>query len=52
VAAGAVRVSAGDGEAREIGRADAWRMEDRRGKGHHPCVIGKADFEAAVAQFD
>jgi hypothetical protein len=49
--AGAVRVTASDGEARDIGPGDIWRMEDRTGKGHHTCVIGDADFEAIIVQF-
>jgi hypothetical protein len=50
--AGAVRVTASDGEARDIKRGDVWRMEDVSGKGHHTCVIGGEDFDAAVVQFD
>lgn len=50
--AGAVRVTASDGEAREIRTGDVWRMEDLRGKGHHTCVISDEDFEAAVIQVD
>jgi hypothetical protein len=50
--AGAVRVTASDGEAREIGVGDVWRMEDRQGQGHHTRVIGAADFEAVIVQFD
>lgn len=50
--AGTVRVTASDGETREIGIGDIWRMEDTTGKGHHTCVVGDADFEAVVVQFD
>ena len=50
--AGAVLVTASDGEAREIGPGDVWRMEDRTGKGHHTCVVGEADFEAVIVQID
>lgn len=50
--AGAVRVTASDGEAREIGPGDVWRMEDRHGKGHHTRVISETDFEAVIVQFD
>jgi hypothetical protein len=50
--AGAVRVTASDGEARDIGRGDVWRMEDVTGKGHHTRVISGVDFEAVVVQFD
>lgn len=48
--AGAVRVTTSDGEAREIGKGDIWRMDDTTGKGHHTCVISDGDFEAAVVQ--
>lgn len=50
--AGRVLVTASDGEAREIGPGDVWRMEDRSGKGHHTRVLDTDDFEAAVVQFD
>ena len=49
--AGAVEVTASDGEVRRIGRGDVWRMEDLTGKGHHTRVVGDADFEAAIVQF-
>ncbi len=49
--AGAVRVTASDGEVREIGKGEVWRMEDLHGKGHHTQVISTEDFEAAVVQF-
>ncbi|MEO0828929.1 MAG: cupin [Pseudomonadota bacterium] len=49
--AGAVRVTASDGEAREIGRGDVWHMEDTHGKGHHTVVIGDEDFEALIIQY-
>lgn len=49
--AGAVRVTASDGEAREIAKGDVWRMEDLTGKGHHTEVVGEEDFEAAIVQF-
>ncbi|MEM7172977.1 MAG: cupin [Pseudomonadota bacterium] len=48
--AGAVNVTASDGEVREIGQGDVWRMEDLHGKGHHTRVIGDQDFEAVVVQ--
>jgi len=50
--AGAVLVTAGDGEIREIAKGDVWRMEDIGGEGHHTRVIGEADFEAMVVQYD
>ena len=49
---GAVDVTASDGETRRIGPGDAWRMEDRTGKGHHTAVVGAEDFEAVMIQFD
>jgi hypothetical protein len=50
--AGAVRVTASDGEVREIRPGDLWRMEDLSGKGHHTCVISDGDFDAAIVQYD
>jgi quercetin dioxygenase-like cupin family protein len=50
--AGAVRVTASDGDTRDIGQGDVWRMEDVIGKGHHTRVTSEVDFEAAVVQFD
>lgn len=47
---GWVRVTASDGEARQIGPGDVWRMDDIRGKGHHTCVIGDTDFDAVIVQ--
>ncbi|MEZ5722732.1 MAG: cupin domain-containing protein [Paracoccaceae bacterium] len=49
---GAVDVTASDGEVRRIGPGDVWRMEDRTGKGHHTAVVGDADFDAVMIQFD
>ena len=50
--AGAVRVTASDGDARDIRKGDVWRMEDKTGKGHHTAVIDDDDFEAAIVQFE
>ena len=50
--AGSVCVTASDGEARDIGPGEVWRMEDVTGKGHHTRVTCAVDFEAAVVQFD
>ncbi len=49
---GAVRVTASDGESRDIGPGDVWHMEDRHGKGHHTEVISPEDFEAVIVQFE
>ncbi|MCB1330857.1 MAG: cupin [Maritimibacter sp.] len=49
---GAVDVTASDGETRRIGPGDVWRMEDCTGKGHHTAVVGTADFDAVIIQFD
>lgn len=49
--AGAVRVTASDGESRDIRKGDVWRMEDLTGKGHHTVVTSKEDFDAAIVQF-
>ena len=48
--AGTVRVTASDGEARDIGPGDVWHMEDRHGKGHHTQVTSAEDFEAVIVQ--
>ncbi len=48
---GRVRVTASDGEAREIGAGDVWHMQDLTGKGHHTCVISQEDFEAVIVQY-
>ncbi len=48
--AGAVRVTASDGEARVIAQGDIWRMEDLTGKGHHTEVISESDFDAVIVQ--
>jgi hypothetical protein len=50
--AGTVRVTASDGEARDIRQGDLWRMEDVTGKGHHTRVTSEVDFDAVVVQFD
>ena len=50
--AGSVRVTASDGDQREIGPGDVWHMEDRHGKGHHTRVISAEDFEAVIVQFE
>lgn len=48
---GAVRVTASDGDAREIGAGDVWHMEDTHGKGYHTAVISTEDFEAVMVQY-
>lgn len=50
--AGTVRVTASDGEIREIGPGDVWHMEDKTGKGHHTVVTSDTDFEAVVVQYE
>lgn len=50
--AGRIRVTASDGETREIGPGDVWRMEDTHGEGHHTRVVGDEDFDAVIVQFD
>lgn len=49
--AGTARVTASDGEVRDIGRGDVWHMEDLSGKGHHTQVTSAGDFEALVVQY-
>ena len=48
---GCVRVTASDGEHRDIGAGDVWHMEDTHGKGHHTAVISDVDFEAVMVQY-
>ena len=50
--AGLIRVTASDGDAREIGPGDLWRMEDIGGKGHHTRVLGDEDFDAVIVQYE
>jgi hypothetical protein len=50
--AGAVRLIASDGEARNITTRNVWHMEDRHGKGHHTKVNSTEDFEAIIIQYD
>ena len=47
---GRVRVTASDGDTREIGPGDVWRMADTHGKGHHTEVISAEDFECVITQ--
>ncbi|MDJ0992422.1 MAG: cupin [Dinoroseobacter sp.] len=47
---GRVRVTASDGDTREVGPGDVWRMADTHGKGHHTEVISADDFECVIAQ--
>ncbi len=49
--AGAVKVTASDGDARLIGPGDVWHMEDTHGKGHHTVVTSKEDLEAVIIQY-
>lgn len=49
---GLVRVTASDGDSREIGPGDVWLMEDLGGKGHHTQVISAEDFECVIVQHD
>jgi hypothetical protein len=50
--AGTVRVTASDGEVRDIGPGDVWHMEDKYGKGHHTMVTSKEDFESMIIQYE
>lgn len=50
--AGTVRVTASDGDHRDIGPGDVWHMEDKFGKGHHTVVTSEADFEAVIIQYE
>lgn len=48
--AGAVVVTASDGDTRTIRAGDVWHMEDTHGKGHHTKVVSNGDFEAVIVQ--
>jgi len=50
--AGTVRVTASDGEFRDIGPGDVWHMEDKHGKGHHTMVTSEDDFESVIIQYE
>ncbi|MFT7146646.1 MAG: hypothetical protein ACJASZ_001524 [Yoonia sp.] len=50
--AGTVRVTASDGEARDIGPGAVWHMEDKFGKGHHTMVTSDEDFESVIIQYE
>jgi hypothetical protein len=50
--AGAVDVTASDGEVRRITMGNVWFMEDKTGKRHHTRVIGDADFECVIVQLE
>jgi hypothetical protein len=47
---GCARVTASDGDTRDIGAGDVWLMEDVGGKGHHTRVISDEDWETVVVQ--
>ena len=49
---GVARVTASDGETREIGRGDVWLMRDKNGRGHHTHVISDVDFECVIVQHE
>lgn len=48
--AGGVRVTASDGEQRDIGPGDVWHMGDTHGKGHHTLVTSDEDFLSVIVQ--
>ena len=48
---GTVRVTASDGEFRDIGPGDVWHMEDKHGRGHHTVVTSKEDFLSVIVQY-
>ncbi len=49
---GMARVTASDGDYRDICPGDVWRMEDIGGKGHHTRVISDDDFETVIVQHE
>lgn len=50
--AGSVRVTASDGDERDIGVGDVWHMEDKHGKGHHTRVTSEEDFLSIIIQYE
>lgn len=48
---GSVRVTASDGDFRDIGPGDVWDMADTHGKGHHTVVTSQEDFECVIVQY-
>ena len=46
--AGALRVTASDGDSRMVKAGDAWLMEDTRGAGHKSEVVSEEPFDAVV----
>ena len=50
--AGSIKVTASDGETRDIAKGDVWHMEDKHGKGHHTMVTSDVDFEAVIIQYE
>jgi hypothetical protein len=49
---GSARVTASDGEFRDIAIGDVWHMEDHHGKGHHTLVTSEEDFECVIVQYE
>ncbi|MCA8879995.1 MAG: DUF861 domain-containing protein [Rhodobacteraceae bacterium] len=49
---GRAEIVAGDGERREIGPGDIWRMEDVTGSGHTTSVLGDDNVHMAIVQLD
>lgn len=47
---GTVRVTASDGDFRDIGPGDVWHMEDTHGDGHHTVVTSADDFTSVIVQ--
>ena len=50
--AGSVRVTASDGEMRDISPGDVWHMEDNTGKGHHTVVTSDDNFLSVIIQHE
>jgi hypothetical protein len=49
---GTIRVSASDGETREIPAGTPWLMEDKSGKGHVTAVAGDQPVMGAITQLE
>lgn len=49
---GAMRVTASNGDAREVVAGDAWLMADTTGKGHTTEVISEGPVDAVIIQLE
>ncbi len=49
---GSARVTASDGEFRDIMPGDVWHMADNHGRGHHTAVTSDDAFTCVIVQYD